>query len=263
MNIKLQYLAVLVFAASMLAACSGEQSEAPATGSAADAIADATTDTTTDGESTSETMPGENPFLVESPLYLKYPPFDRIDDSHYLAAFEAGMAEQLAEIEAIVSREVAPTVENTLVPLELSGQILSRVSRVFFNLISAHTNDTLNEVEVEIAPRLSEHSDRILLNAALFARIETLYDNRESYDLDAETLRLVEETHRDFVRAGAELSDEQKETLRAINTEMAELETRFSQNVLNEVNALFTVVDSREELAGMTEAQIEGCCRRG
>ena len=258
MNIKLQYVAMLVFAASMLVACSGEQSEAPATGGTADAIPDATTDTTTDGEGTSDTMPGENPFLVESPHYLKYPPFDRIDDSHYLAAFEAGMAEQLAEIEAIVSRQEAPTVENTLVPLELSGQILSRVSRVFFSLISAHTNDTLNEVEVEIAPRLSEHSDRILLNAVLFARIETLHDNRESYDLDAETLRLVEETHRDFVRAGAELSEEQKETLRAINTEMAELETRFSQNVLNEVNAMFTVVDSREELAGMTEAQIEG-----
>ena len=258
MNIKLQYLAMLVFAASMLAACSGEQSEAPATGSTADAIPDATTDTTTDGEGTSDTMPGENPFLVESPLYLKYPPFDRIDDSHYLAAFEAGMAEQLAEIEAIVSRQEAPTVENTLVPLELSGQVLNRVSRVFFSLISAHTNDTLNEVEVEIAPRLSEHSDRILLNGALFARISTLYDNRESYDLDPESLRLVEETHRDFVRAGAELSEEQKETLRVINTEMAELETRFSQNVLNEVNAMFTVVDSREELAGMTEAQIEG-----
>ena len=105
MNIKLQCLAMLLFAASMLAACSGEQSEAPATGSTADAIPDATTDTTTDGEGTSDTMPGDNPFLVESPLYLKYPPFDRIDDSHYLAAFEAGMAEQLAEIEAIVSRQ--------------------------------------------------------------------------------------------------------------------------------------------------------------
>ena len=257
MNIKLQYLAMLVFAASMLAACSGEQSEAPATGSTADAIPDATTDTTTDGEGTSDTMPGENPFLVESPLYLNFPPFDRIADGHYLAAFEAGMAEQIAEIEAIAGQEEAPTLENTLVPLELSGQILNRVSNVFFGLVSAHTNDTMNEVEVEIAPRLSEHGDRILLNHALFARIETLYDNRESYDLDPESLRLVEETHRDFVRAGAELSEEQKETLRAINTELAQLRTRFSQNVLNEVNDMFTVVDSREELAGLPEAQIQ------
>ena len=266
MNKKHQSVSTLIFAASILVACTGEQAETPSADAAADSAAEgmteattaATTDATTDGGDTSEAMPGDNPFLVESPLYLKYPPFDRVDDSHYLPAFEAGMAEQLAEIDAIVDREAAPTVENTLVPMELSGQTLSRVSNVFFGLISAHTNDTMNEVEVEIAPRLSEHSDRILLNGELFARIKTLYDNRESYGLDAESLRLVEETHRDFVRAGAELSEEQKETLRAINTEMAELETSFSQNVLNEVNAMFTVVDTRDELAGLTEAQIEG-----
>ena len=203
-------------------------------------------------------MSGDNPFLAESPLYLRYPPFDRVDDSHYLPAFEAGMVEQLAEIDAIVNQDATPTVENTLVPLELSGQTLSRVATVFFALISAHTNDAMNEIQTEISPLLAAHEDQILLNGELFARVKALYDNRESLGLDPETLRLVEESHRDFVRAGAELSEEQQETLRAINQEIAELQTRFSQNVLNEVNETFTVVDTREELAGLTGAQIDG-----
>jgi peptidyl-dipeptidase Dcp len=125
-------------------------------------------------------------------------------------------------------------------------------------MIAAHTNDTLNDIQVEIAPQLSEHSDAILLNATLFARIKTLFDSRDSLDLNPETLRLVEETHRDFVRAGAELSEEDKQELRMINTKLAELQTEFSQNVLNEVNDSAIVVDTREELAGLTDAQIEG-----
>jgi peptidyl-dipeptidase Dcp len=198
-----------------------------------------------------------NPFFSESSLFMKYPPFDQIEDDHYMPAFEAGMAEELAEIEAIANQAAAPTFENTFLPMELSGKTLERVASVFYGLISAHTNDTLDEVQVEVAPLLSEHNDEILLNAELFERIKTIYDNRASLGLDAESLRLVEETHRDFVRAGAELSDEDKERLRAINTELAELSTSFSQNVLDEVNDVAIIVDTVEELAGLTEAEIQ------
>ena len=258
MNRNCNRVATMVLAVLLMAACSDERaSDSPAdaaAGPSADVIgADATIEV---GDS-SETMSGENPLLVASPLYLQYPPFDRIEDGHYLPAFEAGMAEQLAEVDAIVNQDDAPTVENTLVPMEMSGQILNRVSRVFFGLMSAHTNDEMNAIEAEIAPRLSEHRDRILLNGALFERVKALYDNREGLDLDPESLRLVEETHRDFVRAGAELPEERQERLRAINMELAELETGLSQNVLSEVNDMFTVVETREELAGLTEAQVE------
>jgi len=242
---KLCYVTSVLLTVSIVTACSGNDSEM--------SPADATTDST----DSPALMESDNPFLAESALYLGYPPFDQIEDSHYLPAFEAGMKEQLAEIDAIVDQAAAPTVENTLVPIELSGEILTRVSSVFYAMVAAHTNDTINEIQVEIAPRLSAHTDEILLNGALFERVKALYDGRESLDLDPESLRLVEETHRDFVRAGAELSAAEKETLRAINTELAELQTRFSQNVLNEVNELFTVVDTRAELAGLTEAQIE------
>ena len=258
MNNKLNRTAAPLLATLLIFACAEQETDAPVANSESASGTDAAdTESMTDGGEPS-TMSGDNPFLVESPLYLRYPPFDRIDDSHYLPAFEAGMAEHLEEVGAIVSQEAAPTVENTLVPLERSGQILNRVSRVFYALRSAHTNDAINEIEAEIAPRLAAHQDQILLNGELFARVKALYDNRESLDLDPETLRLVEESHRDFVRAGAELSEEQQETLRAINQEIAELQTQFSQNVLNEVNESFTVVDTREELAGLTEAQIEG-----
>ena len=259
MNRKCHRAAIPIFAALLMAACAEEEAGSPTADFEAGTSSDVTdTDAMTEAGGSSETMSGDNPFLIESPLYLQYPLFDRIDDSHYLPAFEAGMAEHLAEIDAIVNQDEAPTVENTLVPMELSGQVLNRVSRVFFGLMSAHTNDEMQAIEVEVAPQLSEHRDRILLNGALFERVKTLYDNREGMGLDPESLRLVEETHRDFVRAGAELSEEQKERLRAINTELAELETEFSQNVLNEVNAMYTIVETREELAGLTEAQIEG-----
>jgi peptidyl-dipeptidase Dcp len=200
----------------------------------------------------------DNPFLSESTLYLRYPPFDRIDDDHYLPAFEAGMREQLEEIDAIASRTDAATFDNTFLPFERSGQTLARVSAVFFAMAAAHTNDEIKAIQTDIAPRLSAHSDEILLNAALFERIKAVYDARDALALGGEALRLVEETHRDFVRAGALLDDAEKQKLRAINTELAKLETQFSQNVLNEVNDLAIVVDSREELAGLTEAEIQG-----
>jgi peptidyl-dipeptidase Dcp len=202
-------------------------------------------------------LPQDNPFATTSALELEYPRFDLIEDDHYLPAFEAGMQAQLAEIEMIATSSDAPTVENTLIPLEESGQLLDRVSSVFFGLVSAHTNDTLNEIRAEIAPLLAAHSDQIMLNNELFERIRSIHAARETLGLDTETLRLVEETYREFVRAGAELAPADKERLRSINAELAELRTRFDQNVLDEVNARAIVIDTREELAGLTEAQIE------
>ena len=203
------------------------------------------------------TVTDANPFFDESPLPFHYPPFNRIDDSLYRPAFERGMAEQLAEVEAIANASEAPTFENTLVALERSGRVLERVSQVFFNLTSADTNDTLDAIRSEMAPKLSAHSDRILLNAALFERVRALYELREELDLDDESRRLLEEYYTDFVRAGAQLPAAEQERLREINAELAGLETTFSQNVLSEVNASAVAVDTREALAGLTESEIE------
>ena len=202
------------------------------------------------------TVTEANPFFADSPLPFHYPPFDRIDDSLYLPAFEHGMAEQLAEVEAIVSATEAPTLENTLVALERSGRVLDRVSQVFFNLTSADTNDTLDAIRSEMAPKLSAHSDRILLNGALFERVRALHARRGELDLDDESRRLVEEYYTDFVRAGAQLPAAEQQRLRDINAELAGLETTFSQNVLSEVNGSAVAVETRAELAGLSESEI-------
>ena len=202
-----------------------------------------------------EEMTG-NPFFAESALPYRLPPFDRIDDEHYRPAFERGMAEQIEEIEAIAARPDPPTFENTIVPLERSGRLLDRVASVFFSLASAHTNDAVNEIRNEMAPRLAAHTDAILLNADLFARVRTLHERRETLALDAEARRLVERYHVDFVRAGARLSDSEKERMQEINAELAALSSRFTQNVLDEVNAAAVVVETEEELAGLSENEI-------
>jgi peptidyl-dipeptidase Dcp len=199
----------------------------------------------------------DNPFFTVSTLDLQFPRFDLIRNEHYMPAFERGMAEQLTEIDAITNQAEAPTFANTMVPLEQSGQLLNRVATIFFALSSAHTNDEIQAIEVDISPKLSAHSDAILLNPALFARVETLFQKRDSLGLDPESVRLIEENYKDFVRAGARLDAAQQERLKAINAELAELETRFGQNVLNGVNAAAVVVDSSEELSGLSDAEIQ------
>lgn len=194
----------------------------------------------------------ENPFFTESDLYFNYPPFDRVETAHYAPAFERGMAEELETVEAIAAQDAPPTFENTLVAMERAGAILNRVSNVFFAMTSAHTNDDLEAIQTEMAPKLAAHRDKMLLNEALFGRVKTLYDQRESLGLDAEGLRLVEEYYKDFVRAGAQLSAADKERLKAMNAELAELQTQFSQNVLKEVNDMAVVVDTKAELAGLS-----------
>ena len=199
----------------------------------------------------------QNPFYTESSLYMKYPEFDKIKNKHYTPAFEKGMAGHMAEIDAIAERADSPTLENTIISMEKSGALLDRVATVFFSLTSANTNDAMEKIRSEMAPKLSAHSDQILLNGKLFHRVKTIYEQRDQLGLDAESKRLVEKYYTDFIRSGANLSSEEKESLKKINGEMAVLQTTFSQNVLKEVNALAVVVDSKDELDGLSDAAIE------
>lgn len=215
----------------------------------------------TENQVAAEQTTVENPFFQPSSLPYQLPPFDQITDAHYAPAFERGMVEHSAEIAAIADNPEPASFENTIVAMERSGQLLSRVSRVFFNLAGAHTNDTIQAVQAEMAPKLSAHQDAIALNPVLFDRVEALYQNRDSLDLDPEQKRLLERYRTDFVRAGAQLDDAQKTRLKEINGELATLQTQFSQNVLKEVNASAIVVDSRDELAGLSENQIAAAAK--
>ena len=203
------------------------------------------------------TSSDKNPFYEESSLYMKYPPFDRIENKHYAPAFEKGMQEHMQEIDTIALNESPPGFDNTILAMEKAGMLLNRVATVFYALTSAHTNDEMEKVRSDMAPKLSAHSDKILLNSSLFSRVNALYKNRKNLSLDEEGVRLIEKYHTDFVRAGARLSEEEKKRLKEINSEIAVLQTSFSQNVLKEVNALAIVVDTKEELDGLSDAAIE------
>jgi len=194
-----------------------------------------------------------NPLLARSTLPYQLPPFDRIRDEHYRPAFEKGMAEQLAEMQAIAANPEPPTFDNTIVAMERSGVLLNRVNTVFGSLASAHTNEEMKKIDVEMSPKLSAHSDEIYLNAALYARVKALFDQRGKLGLDAESARLLEKYHINFVRAGARLDEGQKAKLKALNEELATLGTKFSQNLQNDTNASAVVVDTRAELDGMSE----------
>ncbi|MCC2954758.1 M3 family metallopeptidase [Massilia sp. IC2-477] len=201
-------------------------------------------------------LDASNPFAKPSTLQYGYPAFDKIRDEHFAPAFDEGMREQAREIDAIANNKAAPTFENTIVAMERSGRLLNRVSSVFSALVGSYTNDTLQALDKELAPKLAAHGDAIRLNPKLFQRIQTLYAKRAKLGLDAESTYLIERYHKDFVRAGAKLSSADKDKLRAYNSKLAALQTQFSQNVLKEVNASAFVVDTREELAGLPEKAI-------
>ena len=203
-----------------------------------------------------ESSKASNPFFAESPLPLHYPQFDKIKDSDFAPAFDAGMAEQLKEIAGIAGNTAAPTFDNTILALEKSGQVLNRAQTVFFSLVGADTNDARNKLRADYAARFAAHGDAIALNPELFARIDTLYNARTTLGLDAEGVRLVERYHTDFVRSGAKLSEADKATLKAMNSQLAELGSKFSDNVLKDVNASALVLDDVKQLAGFTPEQI-------
>ena len=206
--------------------------------------------------SPSPSAAGDNPLLVESTLPYHAPPFDKIKDEHFVPAMEAGMHKQLEEVDAIAAMSEKPTFDNTVVALERTGRLLDRAERTFSNLNACNTNPALQKIETEMAPKLSAHRDAIHLNGKLFARIQELYDNREKLGLDPESSYLLERYYKDFVRAGAKLSDADKEKLKKINSELATLQVQFEQNVLKEKNASSIVVDRREDLAGLSDNQL-------
>jgi peptidyl-dipeptidase Dcp len=198
-----------------------------------------------------------NPFFKVSPLPFHYPQFDQIKDEHFAPAFAEGMAQQLKEVDAIANSAKAATFDNTIVAMERSGQLLARVATTFGNLQGANTNDKLDAIDRDMSPKLAAHNDAIFLNAKLYARVKALYDKRDKLGLDAEAKYLLERYNKDFVRAGARLSAADKEKLKVYNGEIATLQTAFTQNVLKGTNADALVVDSRAELAGMSEAAID------
>lgn len=206
----------------------------------------------------------DNPFFAPSTLPFELPPFASISVEHYLPAFERGMAEQLAEIDAITASADAPTFANTLVALERTGAVLHRTANAFFNQSSSDTSERLQDIEAEISPRLAAHRDAINLDAALFARIKALFDSRASLELpDAEALRLIEKYYEEFVRAGAELSPADQDRLRALNAELASLETTFQRNLLADTKARALVLDSPDEFAGLSEDAVAAAAENG
>lgn len=194
-----------------------------------------------------------NPFLTEFQTEHGVPPFDKIKLEHYEPAFLKGIEEQNANIDAIVNNSEAPTFENVIVAFDNSSPILDRVGAIFYNMTDAEKTDGLNELSIKLAPTLSEHSDNISLNQELFKKVSAVYQQKESLGLTTEQQRLLEETYKDFVRSGANLSPEKQARLREINKQLSTLGLQFSDNVLNENNAFKLYIDKEEDLAGLPE----------
>ncbi|GAB3577471.1 M3 family metallopeptidase [Leifsonia lichenia] len=201
-------------------------------------------------------MADTNPFLSPSTLPYQLPPFAEIRDEHYRPAFDRGFEEQLTEVAAITASTAEPTFENTLIPLERSGQTLQRVAEVFFNKSSSDSSDFTNALEEEIAPLLAAHQDAIRLDPVLYGRITAVHNSLDALDLDAESRYLVERYYDEFTLAGAGLSDEDKEKLRAYNQQLSTLTTRFEKNLLADTNDLAVVFDDPSELDGLGDGAI-------
>ncbi len=212
-------------------------------------------------------MIAANPLLTEWDTQFGVPPFDQIESEHYLPAFRASMDEHNAEIDAIVAETEAPSFENTIEALERSGGSLSKVARIFFAIDSANSDDVTKETAKTVAPELAAHRDNISLNKDLFDRVLTVYEQRDDLELDGEQQRLLEETHKQFVRSGANLGDEAQDRLREINTELAELSQQFGDNVLEDTNNFELLVTDRADLgdlpASLVALAAEEAKRRG
>lgn len=194
-----------------------------------------------------------NPFLTEFQTPYGVPPFDQIKLEHYEPAFMKGIDEQNSNIQAITSNAEAPTFDNAIVAFDNSSPILDRVGGVFYNLTEAETTDELTALSMKLAPVMSEHNDNILLNEALFAKIKTVYQQKDSLQLTTEQRRLLEKTYKSFVRSGANLPADKQARLREINKQLSTLGIRFDKNILNENNEFKLFVDKEEDLAGLPE----------
>ncbi len=197
-----------------------------------------------------------NPFAAASTLQYQAPPFDRIKDADYQPAMEAGMRQQIAEMEAIASQSAAPTFDNTIVPMERSGALLTRVAKVFNAVTGANTDDTLQHIQEVVAPKLAAHSDAIYLNGALFQRVKSIYDRRDALGFNPEQKFLVELYYKNFIRAGAQLAEADKTRLRALNQEESKLTTDFQNKLLAATKAGALVLDSPTQLDGLSDGEI-------
>ncbi|WP_028768093.1 M3 family metallopeptidase [Shewanella fidelis] len=198
----------------------------------------------------------QNPFLQASTLQYQAPDFTKIKDEHFQPALTLGMQAQYQQILDIANNPQAPTFTNTIVAMEKSGELLTRTSKVFYNLAGTDSNPTLRKIQSEMAPKMAAHSDNINLNPALFKRIETLYNQRADLGLSAEETRLVEVYYKRFVRAGAKLTEAEKQKIRVLNEEQSTLTNEFAQRLMRLTKEIAIVVDSKEQLAGLSESAI-------
>lgn len=199
----------------------------------------------------------DNPFFSEYTTPFQVPPFDKIDTSHYLPAFVEGIKQHDAEIAAITGNAEVPSFENTILAFDKSGKMLTKVSKVFFNVNEANTNEKMQEIARKISPMLSKHNDDISMNAELFGRIKSVYEKRNESGLDAQQIRAVEKHFRDFERQGANLPKDKQDQLRKINEELSMLSINFGDNLLAETNKNFQlIIDNKADLAGLPEGVI-------
>ena len=198
-----------------------------------------------------------NPFFETYTTPYQVPPFHLIKNEHFKPAILEGIKKQEAEINAIVSNKQKPTFDNTVLAMENSGKLLSKVSTVFYNLNSANTNEEIQAIAKELAPRLSAHNDNIYLNDALFKRVKTIWDNQKNFKLNKEQAKILENLYKNFVRSGANLTEENKKRLREINSEMAVATLKYGQNILAETNSYELVISDTKDLAGLPSELIE------
>ncbi len=248
----MKYQKLILSAVCLVLAACGDSKTPPPVDSAVEPVA---------------TVERENPLLAEWNTPFGVPPFDLIESTDYLPAMRDGVQQQQAEIDAIVANPDAPTFENTIIALEVSGGALTAVRRVFFAVNSAHADDVIRETAKTIAPELSAHRDNIFLNSALFERIDTVFRMREQLGLSGEQQRLLEETHKGFVRSGANLEPEAQARLREINSELATLSQQYQEHVLDETNEFELLVTDRADLGDLPESLValaaEEAKRRG
>ncbi|WP_338362541.1 M3 family metallopeptidase [uncultured Pseudoalteromonas sp.] len=233
-------IATTIASALILTACSSNETQSTAKESAAQV----------------QNMNANNVLFKPSPLQYMAPEFDKFGTKDYEAGFDAGITEHTAQIKAIANNPEPATFENTLVEMEKSGELLNRVSAAFYNLSGLISDDEYQRISKKMAPVLSAHSDDIYLNGALFKRVQTIYDNKDA--LNAEDQRLVDFYYKQFVKAGAKLSDAEKAKMRGINAQLAELSTAFSQNILKSFKEDVIVVTDKSKLAGLSEGEIAG-----
>jgi len=195
----------------------------------------------------------KNPFFEEWKTPFGVPPFDQIKDEHFLPAFKKGMEIEIKEIDAIVNNTEAPTFENTLVAMEKTGELLNKVSRIFFHLNDADTSDTRKAIANDVTPLLSKHRNSISLNEKLFQRVKAVHEHKDNLNLNLEQKRLLEETYKAFVRSGANLKPEEKEKVKKINEELSVLGLKFSNNLLSETNGFKMYIEKEEDLAGLPQ----------